>query len=126
MAKHKQLIMGSKLTITNLPNLIFYCYIIPTLTPSSTTTTTTSPASSGVSWCVSSQSASQIALQVALDYACGYGGAYCSAIQPSGSCYNLNNIRDHASYAFNSYYQKNPIPNSCNFGGTVVITSTNP
>lgn len=102
--------------------------VTPTLTPSTTTTTptTTSPASSGVSWCVSSQSASQTALQVALDYACGYGGADCAAILPGGSCYNPISIRDHASYAFNSYYQKNPVPNSCNFGGTAVITSTNP
>ncbi|EXB92404.1 hypothetical protein L484_021388 [Morus notabilis] len=94
----------------------------PTLTPS----ITTSPASTGASWCVSSQGASQIALQVALDYACGYGGTDCSAIQPGGSCYNPNTIQDHASFAFNSYYQKNPVPNSCNFGGTAVITSTNP
>ena len=95
----------------------------PSLTPS---ITTISPTSSGVSWCVASQSASSIALQVALDYACGYGGAECSAIQPGGSCYNPNSVRDHASYAFNSYYQKNPIPNSCNFGGTAMTTSTNP
>ncbi|KAH7860412.1 hypothetical protein Vadar_013124 [Vaccinium darrowii] len=93
----------------------------PVMTPA-----TTSPASSGGSWCVASQSASQTALQGALDYACGYGGADCSAIQPSGGCYQPNTIRDHASYAFNSYYQKNPVPNSCNFGGTAVITSTDP
>ncbi|KAI8551085.1 hypothetical protein RHMOL_Rhmol06G0157500 [Rhododendron molle] len=91
-----------------------------------TTPATTSPASSGGSWCVASQSASQTALQVALDYACGYGGADCSAIQSGGGCYQPNTIRDHASYAFNSYYQKNPVPNSCNFGGTAVITSTDP
>ncbi|KAJ4729041.1 Glucan endo-1,3-beta-glucosidase [Melia azedarach] len=30
------------------------------------------------------------------------------------------------SYAFNQYYQKNPIPSSCNFGGTAVTTSTDP
>ncbi|KAA8524148.1 hypothetical protein F0562_010421 [Nyssa sinensis] len=89
-------------------------------------TTTTSPSSSSGSWCVASQSASQTALQVALDYACGYGGADCSAIQPSGSCYNPNTFHDHASYAFNSYYQKNPVPTSCNFGGTAVITNTDP
>ncbi|XP_038887352.1 major pollen allergen Ole e 10-like isoform X2 [Benincasa hispida] len=85
-----------------------------------------SPPSSGASWCIASQSASQKALQIALDYACGYGGTDCSAIQAGQSCYNPNTIHDHASYAFNSYYQKNPVPNSCNFGGTAVITSTDP
>jgi hypothetical protein len=88
--------------------------------------TTSSPLSSGASWCVASRSASQTTLQVALDYACGYGGADCSPIQPGGSCYNPNTIRDHASYAFNVYYQKNPVPNSCNFEATAVTTSTDP
>lgn len=97
----------------------------PAITPA-TTTTSTPPGSSGGSWCVASQSASETALQVALDYACGYGGADCSAIQSGGGCYNPNTIRDHASYAFNNYYQKNPVPTSCNFGGTAVTTSTDP
>lgn len=96
----------------------------PTMTPA--TTTTTSPSSSGGSWCVASQSASQTALQVALDYACGYGGADCSAIQPGGGCYNPNTLRDHASFAFNNYYQKNPVPTSCTFGGAAITTSTDP
>ncbi|PSS16411.1 Glucan endo-1,3-beta-glucosidase [Actinidia chinensis var. chinensis] len=94
--------------------------------PTDSTAASTSPSGGSSSWCVASQSASQTAMQVALDYACGYGGADCSAIQPSGSCYNPNTIRDHASYAFNTYYLKNPLPNSCNFGGTALITSTDP
>ncbi|EOX93019.1 Carbohydrate-binding X8 domain superfamily protein, putative isoform 1 [Theobroma cacao] len=97
-----------------------------TMTPMTVPTTMTSPVSSGGSWCVASQSASKTALQVALDYACGYGGADCAAIQTGGGCYNPNTVRDHASYAFNSYYQKNPVPSSCNFGGTAVTTSTDP
>ncbi|KAL9232241.1 hypothetical protein vseg_007371 [Gypsophila vaccaria] len=78
------------------------------------------------SWCVASQSASEKALQVGLDYACGYGGADCSQIQPGASCYNPDTLRDHASYAYNDYYQKNPAPTSCDFGGTAQLVSTDP
>ncbi|KAI3677913.1 hypothetical protein L6452_37187 [Arctium lappa] len=108
---------------------------VPTITPATSNpiaqpTTTATPVSSssspGRSWCVASQSASQTALQVALDYACGYGGADCSEIQQGGGCYNPDTLRHHASYAFNTYYQKNPIPSSCKFGGTAITTSTDP
>lgn len=94
----------------------------PTLSPLGTN----SPSPSSGSWCVASQTASQTALQVALDYACGYGDTDCSGIQPGGRCYEPDTVRDHASYAFNEYYRKNPIPDSCNFGGNAVLTSTDP
>ncbi|KAF5481499.1 hypothetical protein F2P56_002143 [Juglans regia] len=110
---------------SSTPDSVIPATVTPIANP--VASTPTPPAySGGASWCVASQSASKTALQVALDYACGYGGADCSAIQPGGSCYNPNNIRDHASYAFNVYYQKNPVPNSCNFGGTAVTTSSDP
>lgn len=97
----------------------------PTWVPLATPTST-SPVNSGASWCVASQTAARLALQMAIDYACGHGGADCTAIQPGGRCYYPNALHNHASYAFNNYYQKNPVPNSCNFGGTAVVTSTNP
>jgi hypothetical protein len=103
-----------------------------TTTPTTPTTTTpmppttTTPSTSGGSWCIANPTASETALQVAIDYACGYGGADCSAIQPGASCYNPTTLRDHASYAFNDYYQKNPAPTSCVFGGTAQLTNTDP
>ncbi|OIV97275.1 hypothetical protein TanjilG_07027 [Lupinus angustifolius] len=98
----------------------------PYTTPTTTTPPIPATASAGGKWCVASQSATEKALKVAIDYACGYGGADCSALQPGASCYNPNTIRDHASYAFNDYYQKNPAPTSCAFGGTATLTNKDP
>lgn len=77
-------------------------------------------------WCIAKANASPTSLQVALDYACGYGGADCGQIQQGASCYEPNTIRDHASFAFNSYYQKHPGSDSCNFGGAAQLTSADP
>ncbi|KAL8136501.1 hypothetical protein V2J09_002502 [Rumex salicifolius] len=118
---------------TNFPTISASPILNPTTIPDSPSTlvpfntpSTSSPSNPGASWCIASQTAAKNALQIALDYACGLGKADCSAIQPGGSCYLPNTFRDHASYAFNNYYQKNPVPNSCNFGGTAIITSTDP
>ncbi|MED6147056.1 hypothetical protein PIB30_040430 [Stylosanthes scabra] len=111
---------------------------VPT-SPNTNPTTPTSPTTSGGvgvgigggggggsgQWCIASASAQDKSLKVALDYACGYG-ADCSAIQPGASCYNPDTLKDHASYAFNDYYQKNPAPTSCSFGGTATLTNKDP
>lgn len=85
-----------------------------------------SPSVPGQSWCVAKPGASQTSLQLALDYACGLGGADCSQIQQGGNCYSPISLQNHASFAFNSYYQKNPSPQSCDFGGAASVVSTNP
>ncbi|KAG5531338.1 hypothetical protein RHGRI_026081 [Rhododendron griersonianum] len=80
----------------------------------------------GASWCVTRSDASSPALQTALDYACG-SGADCSPILSSGLCFLPNTIQAHASYAFNSYYQRKAnAPGSCNFGGTATVAETDP
>ncbi|XP_022968747.1 mucin-2 [Cucurbita maxima] len=86
---------------------------------------TNAPVIPGQSWCVVRSGASEMALQSALDYACGTG-ADCSQIQQGGSCYNPNTLENHASFAFNSYFQKNPSPTSCDFGGSAMVTNSNP
>ncbi|CAK9158361.1 unnamed protein product [Ilex paraguariensis] len=98
----------------------------PVTVPVTPPVTANSPAVPGQSWCVVKSGTLETALQSALDYACGIGGADCSTIQQSGSCYNPNTLQNHASYAFNSYFQKNPTQSSCDFGGTAMITNVNP
>ncbi|KDP23341.1 hypothetical protein JCGZ_23174 [Jatropha curcas] len=98
----------------------------PVVNPVTPPAATNAPAIPGQSWCIAKSGALETSLQSALDYACGIGGADCSQIQQGGSCYNPNSLQNHASYAFNSYYQKNPVATSCDFGGTATIVSSNP
>ncbi|KAI4301664.1 hypothetical protein L6164_034917 [Bauhinia variegata] len=99
---------------------------VPLSIPVAPPANTNAPATAGQSWCVVRTGAPETALQSALDYACGMGGADCSQIQPGGNCYNPNTLQNHASFAFNSYYQKNPVATSCDFGGSATVVNANP
>lgn len=80
----------------------------------------------GAYWCVARSDASTQALQTALDYACGTG-ADCGPILSNGLCYLPNTIQAHASYAFNSYFQRKGMePGSCDFSGTATVAQTDP
>ncbi|XP_051136238.1 glucan endo-1,3-beta-glucosidase 13-like [Andrographis paniculata] len=82
---------------------------------------------SGQSWCVARADAGKEKLQAGLDYACGEGGANCHQIQPGSTCYDPNTVEAHASYAFNSYYQKKGRAiGTCYFGGAAYIVTEQP
>nr|GMD04885.1 glucan endo-1,3-beta-glucosidase 1 [Ipomoea batatas] len=78
-------------------------------------------------YCIAMDGIDKKTLQAALDWACGPGMANCSEIQPGESCYQPNDVKNHASYAFNSYYQKEGKSiGSCDFKGAATITTTDP
>lgn len=78
-------------------------------------------------WCVADEQTTDAELQAALDWACGKGGANCTDIQVNQPCYLPNTVRDHASYAFNSYYQKLKHKGaSCYFNGAAITTELDP
>jgi exo-beta-1,3-glucanase (GH17 family) len=78
-------------------------------------------------YCVVMDGVDSKTLQAALDWACGPGRANCSEIQPGENCYQPNNVKNHASYAFDSYYQKEgKAAGSCDFKGVAMITTSDP
>lgn len=78
-------------------------------------------------YCIAMDNVDSRTLQTALDWACGQGQANCSEIQPGEDCYQPSNVKNHASYAFDSYYQKEgKAAGSCDFKGVAMITTTDP
>lgn len=78
-------------------------------------------------WCIADEQTPDDELQRAMDWACGKGGADCRKIQMNQPCYMPNTIRDHASYAFNDYYQKFKHKGAtCYFNAAALITDLDP
>lgn len=79
-------------------------------------------------WCVASEDATDAALQEALDWACSsQGGADCTLIQSEGACFLPNTLKDHASFAFNDYWQKfKGQGGTCDFKGSALLVDADP
>ncbi|KZV42380.1 PLASMODESMATA CALLOSE-BINDING protein 3 [Dorcoceras hygrometricum] len=81
---------------------------------------------SDANYCVCNSGLSDTVLQKNIDYACG-SGADCSGILQNGACFNPNTVKDHCTYAVNSYYQrKGQTAGSCVFDGTATVTANAP
>ncbi|XP_027343016.1 leucine-rich repeat extensin-like protein 5 [Abrus precatorius] len=77
-------------------------------------------------WCVAKPSVPDPIIQEAMNYAC-WSGADCTSIQPNGPCYEPDTVFAHASYAFNSYWQRTKAAGgNCEFGGTAMLVAVDP
>ncbi|KAL3578778.1 hypothetical protein D5086_020282 [Populus alba] len=81
---------------------------------------------SSATYCVCKDGVGDTQLQKSLDYACG-AGADCTQIIQNAPCYQPNTVKDHCSYAVNSYFQKKgQAVGSCDFSGTAMTSATPP
>ncbi|GJT67595.1 glucan endo-1,3-beta-glucosidase 4-like protein [Tanacetum coccineum] len=78
-------------------------------------------------FCVARIGADSASLPDGLNWACGQGQANCTAIQSGQPCYLPDTVQNHASYAYNDYYQrKRGLGGTCDFGGTGILTNVDP
>ncbi|KAJ0778338.1 putative carbohydrate-binding X8 domain-containing protein, plant [Helianthus annuus] len=61
----------------------------------------------GKTWCVAQAQASDSVMQQTLDRLCGQ--LDCEEIQPGGSCFDPNTLRNHASYAIDLNFWTNGV-----------------
>lgn len=93
----------------------------------SLSTSASSNGNSSAGFCVARQSADSSKLQSGISWACGQGQANCTAIQSGQPCYFPDTLQNHASYAYNDYYQKmHSVGGTCDFGGTAMTTNADP
>ncbi|XP_055816017.1 glucan endo-1,3-beta-glucosidase 4-like [Solanum dulcamara] len=77
-------------------------------------------------WCIADKQTPDDELVQALKWACKNGGN-CSKIQENQPCYLPNTVKEHASYAFNSYYQNMKQKGaSCYFNSAALLTAHDP
>ncbi|KAL3731890.1 hypothetical protein ACJRO7_028710 [Eucalyptus globulus] len=101
-------------------------FLPPIVYPPPTVPPSPNSGSSIALWCVAKPSVPEPIIREAMNYACG-SGAECASIEPNGSCFQPDTLFAHASYAFNSYWQRTKVAGgSCSFGGTAVLVTVDP
>ncbi|CAK9858746.1 unnamed protein product [Sphagnum jensenii] len=85
----------------------------------------------GISFKQEPEGLESVAYQGALDWVCSplqdQGNVDCKLIQANQTCFLPNTYQNHASWAFNQYYQSHGAADStCNFSGVAMTTSSNP
>ncbi|WOL03686.1 hypothetical protein Cni_G12406 [Canna indica] len=81
----------------------------------------------GPIWCVFGGGGNATSVGAAVAYACAQAKGACDAIRRGAPCYEPNTLAAHASYAFNSYWQRfRGAGATCFFGGLAVQTKINP
>jgi hypothetical protein len=76
-------------------------------------------------YCVARSDASDDSLIGAISFACN--STDCTSIQRNASCSIPPNLRQHATIAFNSFFQDgNQATAQCDFGGTAVLSESIP
>ncbi|CAI9761345.1 unnamed protein product [Fraxinus pennsylvanica] len=84
-------------------------------------------ANSSTVFCIVKPGADENQLRSGLNWACGPGQANCRAIQQGQPCYLPDTWQNHASYAYNEYYQKmHSSGGTCDFDGTATTTTIDP
>ncbi|KAJ9690032.1 hypothetical protein PVL29_012609 [Vitis rotundifolia] len=77
-------------------------------------------------WCIANYTCPDPVLQHGLDWACA-NGADCDKTLPGQPCFLPNSLKDHASYAYNSYYKKFKTQGAtCNFAYSGILTNVDP
>ncbi|KAH6837700.1 Carbohydrate-binding X8 domain superfamily protein [Perilla frutescens var. hirtella] len=77
-------------------------------------------------YCIADEQTPEEELVQAMKWACG-NGADCGPIGENQPCYIPNTVKDHASYAFNSYYQNMKHKGgSCYFNAAALLSDLNP
>ncbi|KAK4764387.1 hypothetical protein SAY87_013825 [Trapa incisa] len=95
--------------------------------PLSLSTSDRVTANSTDGFCVAKLDADADKLQEGLNWVCGPGLANCSAIQQGQPCYEPNTVVNHATYAYNDYYQRmHSSGGTCDFQDTATLTTVDP